>query len=74
MKYCKENNVTVTSDEAAETLMQWKQNRSLHSNFTFCSILKIKSQHKPFSGYCILKLTTKYFQKGGLFQKYPRAC
>lgn len=30
--------------------------------------IKIKSQHKPFSGYCILKLTTKYFQKGGLFQ------
>lgn len=35
--------------------------------FLFC--IKIKSQPKPSSGYYILKLTTKYFQKGGLFQK-----
>lgn len=36
--------------------------------------IKIKSQHKPFSGYCILKLTTKYFQKGGLFQGKKSIC
>lgn len=36
--------------------------------FKFYTQIK-KSQPKPSSGYYILKLTTKYFQKGGLFQK-----
>lgn len=41
----------------------------MHSNFAFILYIKIKSQPKPSSGYYILKLTTKYFQKGVWFQK-----